>query len=221
MSNNIHNIQEYIKRIPKKYFFLYVLTTIFFISSFFWYIHSKSRISTKKNNAIINGDIKIVAWDLHDVLFYDKPSMIKALWKYRKKLKLIPGGSITKLILKDFQRVITGKERRLNSTMIIKKALKTEQNELAEFLIAHEADCKPASDLKTYNLPANSVLFIDDKMQNCRGAQKLGMQTYHFKLHHNNKKDRKKAINEIYRALGISNDTQHDTNPTLSQQGIS
>ena len=281
MNNNIHNIQESIKRIPKKYFFLYGLLAIFFISSCFWYSYSKYRVSAKKNNAITQREIKIVAWDLHDVLFYGKPSMAKALWKYRKKIKLIPGGSVTKLILKDFKRIITGKERRLNSTMIIKKALKAGQKELAEFLITHEADCKPANDmlelikklnslgykqyvcsnissygferlvqkypeffsyftgmyttlenngvkpqerffrsfLKTYNFPAQSVLFIDDKMKNCKGAQKLGINTYCFKGNH--KKDRKNAINEIYHALGISNDNQSATKATLTQQGIS
>jgi len=280
VDNKANNIQELIKRVAKKYFFLYSAILIFLAFSLFWYSYSKTRKTIKNDKIIAQGNIKVIAWDLHDVLFYKKPPFLKELWGYEKKSKLFPNGKIVKLILKDFKRVITGKDRRLNSTLTIKKAIESKQQALADFLINHESNCKPKKDmfevikkldafgykqyicsnissyglarlvekypdffsyfagtyttlennglkpqkrffkqfLETYTLDPKTILFIDDKKENCRGAEKLGMYTLCFKGE--KKKDRQKSVRELYRILKI-NDNQNIIASSPVQQGIS
>lgn len=281
MNNSIHNIQRSFKRIPKKHLFFYVAVAASFLAIFlFLYSYSKSRVTSQNNVAVVHNNISVIAWDLHDVLFYGKPAMLSMLWKYKKKHKLIPSGKVTKLILKDVKRIFTGKERRVNTTRVIKAALQSGQKELAEFIISHETNCTPKKDmiavikklnvlgykqyicsnissyglerlkekypeffsyfegtyttldhngvkpqerffrlfLNTYKFEAGKVLFIDDKKENCHGAQKTGIHAMWFKG--KRKKDRTKSVNTIFHMLGINND-QLSVPTSRVQQGIS
>lgn len=287
MNKNIYNIQELIRRVPKKFLFLYGVIISLCAVSFFVYIYPKTRASKKNSKTTSHisighpQEIKVIAWDLHEVLFYGKPSMVKSIWKYKQKRKLFPGGKIVKLILKDFKRIMTRKEKAINSTRFIKTALEQGLDELAEFMIAYESDCKPKKEmlavikkldalgykqyvcsnissygfdrlskkypelfkyfsgiyttrekngskpqerffrlfLQEFNLDAKTVLFIDDKKENCRGAQKLGIHALCF--NGKQKKARLNSINEIYRTLNLDNNAIVSTSNSLGQQGIS
>jgi|GEM_PF-5756643 len=280
VNNATNNIRKSLKRIPKKHLFFYSAIIALLAIFLFLYIHSKSRTPSKNSARVVHSDIKVIAWDLHDVLFYGKPGMLQVLWEYKRKHKLIPGSKVTKLILKDVKRIIMGKESRLNATRVIQTALRYGQNELAEFIIAHEADCTPKNDmieivkklnalgytqyicsnissyglqrlkekypeffnyfegtytalehngskpqerffrvfLNTYKLKAGTVLFIDDKEENCRSAQRIGMQVMYFKG--KRKGERKQSTNTIFHILGMGNN-QISAPVSPVQQGIS
>jgi putative hydrolase of the HAD superfamily len=260
-----------IHRITEKSRFFYGVA-LFVVCLFAVYTFSKEKNGSKraKNGSYQllhdNNGITSIAWDLHDVLFFGKPSLLRSIWNYPSKRSLIPHKELRSILWQGMR----GKKE-LNSAKIIAAARKYNTPELANFIIQHESSCAPdpemmefikkldeqgfkqyicsnisfqalevlkqrypdffshfegtyttlesnsrkphisffTSFLNKYNLKAEEVLFVDDKLGNCTSAKRVGMHAYCFKG--NDKKKREKSIKDIHLILSKKESDAHAT----------
>jgi HAD superfamily hydrolase (TIGR01509 family) len=129
------------------YHFFSKIVTFFLVFAFTLSIAKpRERSKTRPQERLFSG--KVIAWDLHDVLFFEKPSLFRAFWNYPQKRKLIPKGKMRKIIWKEVKRYLFGKKKqRLNSSELITLAQQYDAPDIAEFIIQHETACVPDPDM--------------------------------------------------------------------------